>query len=173
MADSMIVVHANPYSFCKGGVACGVYPRDRINDKPGYVGARIDADATTVETLPKDHAGTPKQTTVYIFDLGPITVPFSQHYANGVRSGALFAGDDATAKRCGVKFVQPAKALADAKAKAIADERIPADAPKPAPAVVPPAPVPAPKVDAAPVAPTPEVTPVPVPAPAPEPAKES
>jgi len=51
----------------------------------------------------------------------PVTLPFSEYYADGVRTGELIAADEETAKECGVKFFEPVATLFPKLAQAAAE----------------------------------------------------
>lgn len=117
-----LTVYANPYAALDHlGRPAGAVARDRIHDRPGYVGAAVVA--TDVEALPKGHAGTPSQDTRFEFEAGPIVLPNADYYRRAVRRGELFAGDEATAQACGVPLTQPAFSLTQARDEAAAKWR--------------------------------------------------
>ena len=51
----------------------------------------------------------------------PITLPNTAYYRGNIRDGSLFAADAATASASGIPFVDPAQALANARAAKVAE----------------------------------------------------
>ena len=119
LRTAVLRVHSNPWHAVDHlGRPAGACPKERsphyVNSHQGFVGAECVASAPT--TLPSGHAGTPDQDTCWHFQPGPVELQDSAYYRGCVARGELIAADDATARKCGVKFVAPAEALAKAKA---------------------------------------------------------
>ena len=146
--QDLLRVRPNPFGDLDHlGQPAGTYPYDpkHANGARRWVGARIDtspdADGQPKTrridrgsradfTLRANVGGVVRavkitapagQRTVFAFDMGEHTIPASEHFVRGVREGSLIPTDAATAKRCGVAFVDPEKALQRAAEKAIAD----------------------------------------------------
>lgn len=135
MADRL-TVYANPYAHLnERGEPAGAFPEDiteTLDPRTGtyqrrWVGARVDAERTKIirPYEPADPARMKAevfnvQETRFAFDAGPLSILDTPHHRMGVRSGELIAGDAATARRCGAPFIEPDKALADAKERAVA-----------------------------------------------------
>lgn len=116
-----LVVYANPYA------ALDHLARPQAFVKiPGtntVIGGEFDHEAH--EASKKDSiSGEGKNVYKFNFDPQPLTcrtINDLAYYTRAIADGALIAGDEATAKRAGVEFVEPVKALEAAKAKAAAD----------------------------------------------------
>lgn len=117
-----LVVHSNPYAALDhlGRAQCAVY-------HPGstaIVGGYFDHEA--FEASKKESpSGEGKHR--FVFSDAPVelecSVPDFAYFRNRVLEGALIAGDAATARKCGVAFVDPKKALEAAHDAAVAKFR--------------------------------------------------
>lgn len=114
-----LVVHANPFAALDhiGRAQCAVY-------HPGttmVVGGAFDFEAHEASKA-ESVSGEGKHR--FTFTTDPVnlecSIPEFAYFRRQVQDGSLLAGDEATAKKCGVDFVEPAKALAAAKDAAIA-----------------------------------------------------
>lgn len=113
-----LVVVANPFKALdhEGRPACAVnYP-----GSTAIVGGSFDQKAFEASQA-ASVSGEGKH--AFVFSDEPVSVLCDSiatfaYFRNRVLEGALFAGNKATASKCGVEFVEPKAALADAKAKA-------------------------------------------------------
>lgn len=120
-------VFANLYSHVdEQGRPQGALPWDPHGHNPdrGWVGARLEAvQIKPARTVKVGNAVLTLEEAEYertlVFDHEPTTLPETPYYLAALRRGELVAADEATAKMAGLKFVDPEKALADAKIAAI------------------------------------------------------
>lgn len=119
-----ISVVANPwFAIDHKGRPCGVVPVEprEVGGHLGFVGAKVDRSRTTGSIQRPGEILPSAQDTVYEFSRAPVKVAATAYYRDILRSGALLPADTATAKWAGIRFVEPAKALEQAKAAAEAE----------------------------------------------------
>ncbi len=89
----------------------------RTFDSRRFVGAHLKA--VILEEFPK---GDPRQTvqdTTFEYEEVAVEVKNTPYYRNALKDGSLFAADEKTARLAGIKFVDPDKALTNAKTAAL------------------------------------------------------
>ena len=118
-----LVVHANPFAALDhvGRAQCAVYhPGTSI-----VVGGAFDHKAHE-DSKAESVSGEGKHR--FTFTEDPVNIVCDSiatfaYFRNRILEGSLIAGNEATAKRCGVKFVDPGAALEAAHNKAVEDFR--------------------------------------------------
>jgi hypothetical protein len=126
---NVVRVRANPYSCVDhDGEPMGVYPEDPdiAGGARRWVGASLDLERTRIT----EHfrADDPRrvsqvaepQITKFVFDEEPVMRPMSKHYQDGIRTGALIACDEVSAKFGRLKdYLEPAAALERERTRAV------------------------------------------------------
>lgn len=97
----------NPYQYVNSdGVPCATFPEDP-EFYPGmqrHVGAMVCHTRTVVHSEYDPKTGRAhKQTTVFAFDDTPVERQATPHYLQGIRTGAILAADEESARMAGVK----------------------------------------------------------------------
>lgn len=122
--NATLLVLPNPYFAldANGMPACAVrYDPER--GRPGvvhFVGAEMIKQVVDTPENRRREPRFQRRTTRYTWSQVPITIPNTPLHIGYVRSGALLAVDRATARECGIWFVEPGKAIAQTKAREIA-----------------------------------------------------
>lgn len=124
MRLKMLLVLANPWLYIDHkGRPAGVVPKEPsagTNDSREFVGAKLCPKRTRItKKLGRGELRSAPQDTVWLFAKEPVKVPNTPYYRRHVQRGDLVAGDEATAKACGVKFEDPSKRLAALKDAAV------------------------------------------------------
>ncbi len=133
-----LLVLPNPYTFIDGdGEPQGACPADpgHAAGKRMWVGAKLDPQRTKFLDDYEDRRkglkwkGDPRprpQATKFSFATEPVDIPSTPHYLDRIREGSLIAADAETfAKAFGgrAKYVEPARALAEARRRAFEEHR--------------------------------------------------
>ncbi|MGN6103713.1 MAG: hypothetical protein ACTHU0_01285 [Kofleriaceae bacterium] len=103
------------------GRPCGFVRHDP--DHPAaqeYIGARMVREVIG-NRRPPNHPQATRLDSRLHYDLTPRPIVDTSYHRKRVRDGDLLPADDATARRCGVKFEPPAKRLASLEEAAIAE----------------------------------------------------
>lgn len=110
------------------GHPCAVVPIDPFKHGTGrrWVGARLVANETRKREVERVGGLTQvvaeaEHTHDWQFESGPVRIPISDYYLERIRHGELIAGDEFSAQKAGVPFVDPLTILSDAKARAVAE----------------------------------------------------
>ncbi len=88
-----------------------------LNKMPHYIGARLKS-ATVLDNYEPGYFLSPRANKKYEYTTEPITLQLTQYYMDLVKDGALLAADEASAKLCGVPYVDVKTALKRAAEKA-------------------------------------------------------
>lgn len=114
--QAILNVLPNPWAAVDGsGRPSGTYPEEPSQEggvwgfdetRKRFIGAALEHEAGE---------------TRIVFGAEPVRVYASLHYRNAVKSGELLAADAATARACGIDFVEPAEVIARSKAARAAE----------------------------------------------------
>lgn len=106
MAEDTLRVCPNPYKFVDAdGTPMGVFPEDPeyAGGTRRWVGASLCPVRTKITQERDPHTERAhKQTTCFVFDMGPHERPATPHYLQGIRTGDLLAADLETARLAGL-----------------------------------------------------------------------
>jgi hypothetical protein len=114
--QAILNVLPNPWAAVDGvGRPSGTYP-----EEPSQEGGVWGFDETRKRFIGAALEHEDGETRV-VHATEPVRVYASLHYRNAVKSGELLAADAATARACGIDFVEPAEVIARSKAARAAE----------------------------------------------------